>query len=120
MTHPIRVRGLKLGKITADNKVKIDAPYSGARIETSCPFDESYVITTHPIRVRGLKQKKHVCYIGWGMDAPYSGARIETPRSFCSSDPEKDAPYSGARIETTIQQFLLHRHIRRTLFGCED
>ena len=94
MSHPTRVRGLKL---RSTNKY----------------FSDS---TSHPTRVRGLKQLMGVFFMQPMQVAPHAGAWIETLRylsQLCRSIPV--APHAGAWIETelnplTLEDFLVAPH----------
>ena len=56
MSHPMRVRGLKLPCHYNDLVVLYVAPHAGAWIETNVEIIEDYRhIVSHPMRVRGLK-----------------------------------------------------------------
>ena len=55
MSHPMRVRGLKLF-LSADLHLLVRvAPHAGAWIETICFEKATTTKTSHPMRVRGLK-----------------------------------------------------------------
>ena len=55
MSHPTRVRGLKLGDWKRHEGRGV-APHTGAWIETGMRTDISFRVMSHPTRVRGLKQ----------------------------------------------------------------
>ena len=120
LSHPTRVRGLKLCLV--------------------CTV--SYQILSHPTRVRGLKYlSRQVSYTMWNV-APYTGAWIEIVRlarasirspvapytgawieiSICEnfSIPFVVAPYTGAWIEIQIIKGIYLNLNRRTLHGCVD
>ena len=80
LSHPSRVRGLKLilyGQIDVISKV---APLAGAWIETwhhGCI--PGFATLSHPSRVRGLKHRAGVAGLTVPVVAPLAGAWIETP-----------------------------------------
>ena len=79
MSHPMRVRGLKLFLFLR-------------LLPTIGP--------SHPMRVRGLKRKSHFLLNRFETVAPHAGAWIET---YCSKYAVKSygvAPHAGAWIET--------------------
>ena len=84
MSHPTRVRGLKLFALQKAGKGKV-APHAGAWIETPCRRLAEEEARSHPTRVRGLKhvpQKTVVCV---RRVAPHAGAWIETLSSLTAA-----------------------------------
>ena len=57
VSHPVRVRGLKLETWQARHDKRLVAPRAGAWIETSETRQALYLIVSHPVRVRGLKPR---------------------------------------------------------------
>ena len=58
-SHPSRVRGLKCQKAIVEKYKNIVAPFTGAWIEIHAGTDSaSYACGSHPSRVRGLKSSK--------------------------------------------------------------
>ena len=88
MSHPVRVRGLKLVGDLESDQVKM----------------------SHPVRVRGLKQsfsmeaiKTHV--------APRAGAWIETVMGKRQISKSIVAPRAGAWIETIIMLWVMMKYV---------
>ena len=84
MSHPSRVRGLKLyvGDLQSPSQV---APLAGAWIETH-PGEGVFVLRkSHPSRVRGLKHILTNEGVNAEGVAPLAGAWIETPPVLCHS-----------------------------------
>ena len=97
MSHPIRVRGLKLW----------------VRNNLTRNF------MSHPIRVRGLKQQICKPYRYTDNVAPYTGAWIETcqPLLLLTWQPSHPIRVRGLKLETTSSRTT---QWRRTLYGCVD
>ena len=57
VSHPMRVRGLKLGEHSKLIHLCLVAPHAGAWIETSRLHLLQRHKVSHPMRVRGLKPK---------------------------------------------------------------
>ena len=55
MSHPMRVRGLKLKSHIISMVHKYVAPHAGAWIETNKVVYKIILLLSHPMRVRGLK-----------------------------------------------------------------
>ena len=104
MSHPSRVRGLKLdqdiGAVSHPSRVR------GLKSTGSLARAGLLQFMSHPSRVRGLKcccKGRERVYV---RVAPFAGAWIEistrsSPRSACSV-----APFAGAWIEITLNQRL--------------
>ena len=99
MSHPMRVRGLKLSLLIGHILLLQVAPHAGAWIETFArvstmklvrshpmrvrglkhidPLVMEAITTSHPMRVRGLKRYRHRHRVHHRV-APHAGAWIET------------------------------------------
>ena len=101
VSHPTRVRGLKLLHIVQFVVAKNVAPHAGAWIETKIrPGKTRLPCWSHPTRVRGLKlDLGHVIHLALDV-APHAGAWIETSRARRPRPPRCVAPHAGAWIET--------------------
>jgi len=99
LSHPSRVRGLKLLTYLCNYLKFYVAPFTGAWIETRQAVP-CFVVrkTSHPSRVRGLKQL---------LPVPRSGSVIV-------------APFTGAWIETFLGVGKYNKDECRTLHGCVD
>ena len=78
MSHPARVRGLKLRVALCSSKLASVAPCAGAWIETLEVPDLHLGELSHPARVRGLKLDNVIVMRGVLAVAPCAGAWIET------------------------------------------
>ncbi len=56
MSHPLRVRGLKLKRDRTSVVLEDVASFTGAWIETYIALRDNINERSHPLRVRGLKQ----------------------------------------------------------------
>ena len=80
-SHPMWVRGLKLGRRLIFLIVKV-APYVGAWIETRLRRSQFAYSLSHPMWVRGLKQLTTLIICHQLIVAPYVGAWIETKKEY--------------------------------------
>ena len=78
MSHPMWVRGLKLGCHLDMRKQLLVAPHVGAWIETIIRLDVQSLCWSHPMWVRGLKLVLNLCKLLRSLVAPHVGAWIET------------------------------------------
>ena len=79
VSHPVWVRGLKLGNIFGTIRVHLVAPRVGAWIETNSLRDGSMtLLMSHPVWVRGLKLPRCPFFLYMCKVAPRVGAWIET------------------------------------------
>ena len=76
MSHPTRVRGLKLLLLRRRRRCRV-APHTGAWIETNITGVAQKLGKSHPTRVRGLKQPTPLETLAITV-APHTGAWIET------------------------------------------
>ena len=122
MSHPTRVRGLKLNGTVRQRIERDVAPHAGAWIETrqqraiGCHFAQS-----HPTRVRGLKQTdSYRTLLLCGESHP---TRVRGLKPQCSAETLRHggvAPHAGAWIETELQPFDQGTFWSRTPRGCVD
>ena len=78
LSHPSRVRGLKLGCLSYAIPFALVAPFTGAWIEIVMTQKLSVTtIQSHPSRVRGLKFYSLYVYFSIHFVAPFTGAWIE-------------------------------------------
>ena len=102
MSHPTRVRGLKLRSVFGDDKATLVAPHTGAWIETANVGIFTFSATSHPTRVRGLKLNLLLIHPTFNV-APHTGAWIETCDGINYMARIDVAPHTGAWIETQSQ-----------------
>ena len=122
MSHPVRVRGLKLCAtrlVIAEDEVApragawvetvevfrevrrvLVAPRAGAWVETKKDSMSFHQIPSHPVRVRGLKRFSEAQCPHRGHVAPRAGAWVETFRVPIETTWRPVAPRAGAWVET--------------------
>ena len=78
-----------------------DAPHTGARLETGIMSSISLITKwMPPTGGHDLKLDQAVTQAAFAEDAPHTGARLETVRSAVRGRSLYDAPHTGARLET--------------------
>ncbi len=78
MSHPVRVRGLKLRENHLKNKDLASHPVRVRGLKLHSVQNILLREWSHPVRVRGLKLFKIKCYKFGALVAPRAGAWIET------------------------------------------
>ena len=78
----------------------MDAPHTGARLETLHNMDTTATQGMPPTRGHDLKQHADRSADLPEADAPHTGARLETQMMPSQSMNCGDAPHTGARLET--------------------
>ena len=101
MSHPTRVRGLKLRGYSLIVTPKKSHPTRVRGLKRGCIYNAKAAGLSHPTRVRGLKLYHVVYDIRHTVVAPYAGAWIETESRIILFRPFFVAPYAGAWIETS-------------------
>ena len=82
-SHPTRVRGLKLDVPVTRRPHDLVAPHAGAWIETAKSSRNCGTRKSHPTRVRGLKLEALAYVLSvQNRVAPLAGAWIETPAAW--------------------------------------
>ena len=120
MSHPSRVRGLKLYITKRNHYVNCVAPLAGAWIETDSLVQELVQVQSHPSRVRGLKQVQSSATHHPMRSHPsrVRGLKHRYNREF--KDCLLVAPLAGAWIETMRRPGNGSARRSRTPRGCVD
>ena len=121
LSHPTRVRGLKLyhtGGMTTDNDV---APHAGAWIETRWRTPSAPLRTaSHPTRVRGLKLPNRRWKISPNKSHPTRVRGLKPSSAVVAVSACEVAPHAGAWIETLSSYYTTITSKCRTPRGCVD
>jgi len=101
MSHPVRVRGLKLDTGDVSLILKKSHPVRVRGLKRSCPPAWIGQLKSHPVRVRGLKLLSRYGPRQHLVVAPRAGAWIETRVAVEYLQSQLVAPRAGAWIETS-------------------
>ena len=120
MSHPMRVRGLKLKACVAYVAPARVAPHAGAWIEISSPSTSARAAVVAPhagawIEMVNIFTSASVTFV-----APHAGAWIEMVNIFTSASVTFVAPHAGAWIEIRFGVFFAFSMFCRTPCGCVD
>ena len=121
MSHPLRVRGLKLEWLWGEIKKQFSRTLYGCVDWNSFSLLSSICLfTSHPLRVRGLKFRTYLYVDGiiWSHPLRVRGLKSRRRPDHLGGVPV--APFTGAWIEMgcIVQRWIWK--LRRTLYGCVD
>ena len=118
VSHPVRVRGLKRNyyreKVVTGNV----APRAGAWVETSPVVMVRNSAMSHPVRVRGLKLYDPKTGKKLTLSHPVRVRGLKRDVSRNNSLCNRVAPRAGAWVETHAKRLVPHGAGRRTPCGC--
>ena len=78
----------------------VDAPHTGARLETCSHTRTFKLFWDAPHTGARLETSTFSNFLNVAFDAPHTGARLETIDGTASRRSQSDAPHTGARLET--------------------